>query len=97
MNEGQDPLDPITFVPTYMGEYDTEGRLLDPKDPFLFWHIPIVRLPKNYPEQGVQVGPEGSVMITHWPETPQVPTKIVDFVEIHATQSDKFQKETPDK
>jgi hypothetical protein len=97
LNEGKDPLDPTTFVPTYMGKYDTEGRLLDPKDPFLFWHVPIVRVPKNYPEQGVQVTPEGSLLFTHWPETPDVPTKIIDFVEIHATQSDTFQKETPDK
>lgn len=98
LSEGKDPLDPTTFVPHYMGKYDTEGRLLDPKDPFLFWHVPIARVPKRFPEEGTYMPtPEGPVMSTHWPETAVEPTKIIDFLELHATQSDKFQKETPEK
>jgi hypothetical protein len=98
LNEGKDPLDPTTFMPHYMGKYDLEGRLLDPKDPFLFWHVPIARVPKRYPEPGTFiVTPEGPVMGTNWPETAEEPTKIIDFVEIHATQSDRFMKEAPEK
>lgn len=98
LTEGKDPLEPTTFVGHYMGKYDTEGQLLDPKDPFLFWHVPIVRVPKRFPESGTYLPtPEGPVMATHWPETPGEPTKVIDFLEIHATQSDKFQKETPEK
>jgi hypothetical protein len=40
---GADPRDWIFFLPYYMGKYDTEGRLLDPQDPFLFWLLPILR------------------------------------------------------
>jgi uncharacterized membrane protein HdeD (DUF308 family) len=82
LSEGKDPLDETTFVPFYMGKYDLDGKLLDPKDPFLFWHLPLVKLPKRYPEPG-----------THMAIAPQPgPQKLVDFVEIHATQSDKFQR-----
>ena len=98
LSEGKDPLEKTTFMPYYMGKYDPEGRLLDPKDPFLFWHVPYARVPKRYPEPGTFLAtPEGTFMITHWPETPDEPTKVIDFVEIHATQSDKFQLDTPKK
>ena len=86
LSAGKDPLDETTFVPFYMGKYDIDGKLLDPKDPFLYWHLPIVNLPRRYPEPGTQlaIGPQ------------QGPQKLVNFVEIHATQSDKFQKKTGD-
>ena len=79
--EGRDPVqDQTTFVPFYMGKYDTDGRLLDPKDPFLFWHLPIVRLPQQYPDGDTH-------LFEHtWQPGPY---KVVDFVEIHATQADK--------
>jgi hypothetical protein len=85
LSEGKDPLDDTTFAPFYMGKYDPDGRLLDPKDPFLFWHIPIIKVAKRYPEPG-------TVLMAHTPPPPGEPTKIINFVEIHATQSDKFQK-----
>lgn len=98
LHEGKDVLDPTTFMPYYMGKYDPEGRLLDPKDPFLFWHVPYVRVSKRYPEPGTfYVGPEGEALVTQGPINPDEPTKIIDFVEIHATQSDKFQPETTEK
>jgi hypothetical protein len=89
LNEGVNPTDETTLVPFYMGKYDTEGRLLDPKDPFLFWHVPIVRVQKRYPEPG-------TFLVSHLPPQDE-PTKIIDFVEIHATQSDKFQKSPEEK
>jgi hypothetical protein len=98
LNEGKDPLDPTTFIPTYMGKYDTEGRLLDPKDPFLFWHVPIIRVPISYPDRNTGSMPEvGKVMVRYSPDNAGEASKTIDFVEIHATQSDKFQQETPDE
>lgn len=97
LSEGKSPLDETTFVPTYMGKYDTDGRLLDPKDPFLFWHVPKLRVPASYPERNVVNTPEGKVLMRYGPENVGEPSKIIDFVEIHATQSDKFHKETPEK
>ncbi|HEY7423397.1 MAG TPA: hypothetical protein VH682_04070 [Gemmataceae bacterium] len=81
-SEGRDPvLDETTFNPFYMGKYDLDGKLLDPLDPFLFWHLPIVRLPQRYPEPG-------TFLYEHMPQPG--PQKLVNFVEIHATQSDKI-------
>jgi hypothetical protein len=98
--EGKDPLDPATFVPVYMGKYDPDGKLLDPKDPFLFWHVPYVRVPKNYPEPGTYLISREvpfPMLRTHWQPEPGEESKLIDFVEIHATQSDKFSQETPEK
>jgi uncharacterized membrane protein HdeD (DUF308 family) len=88
--EGINPLDETTFTPFYMGKYDTEGHLLDPKDPFLYWQVPIVRVPKLYPAPGTfSVTTDGEFLVP-MPAT-EKDTKIIDFVELHATQSDKFQ------
>src|SRR5579875_2518746 len=96
LSEGKDPLDPTRFVPFYMGKYDPDGKLLDPEDPFLFWHVPILRVPKRYPEPGTYVPPDkgGPMLILNWEPTTEDPGKIIDFVEIHATQSDRSQPET---
>jgi len=85
LSEGKSPTDETTFVPFYMGKFDIDGKLLDPHDPFLYWHLPIVKLPRRYPEPG-----------THLMMGPQPgPQKLVNFMEIHATQSDKLQKLNP--
>jgi hypothetical protein len=100
LNEGKNPLDETTFVPTYMGKYDLDGRLLDPKDPFLFWHIPIIRVPASYPDRNVVQTSDGKVLMRYgaMPDgNVGEPSKIIDFVEIHATQSDKFHQETAEK
>jgi hypothetical protein len=105
--EGKDPLDPTNFLSYYMGKYDPDGKLLDPEDPFLFWHVPIVRVSKRYPEPGTYVPPFSefnptplSMLSIHglpWQPSADDPGKILNFVEIHAEQSDKFQQETPKK
>lgn len=41
--DGREPQDPLWFRPTYGGQYDAEGNLLDPNDPFLYWVLPILR------------------------------------------------------
>jgi hypothetical protein len=92
LNEGKDPTDETTFVPFYMGKYDSDGRLLDPEDPFLFWHVPIIRVPKNYPDPGTYWNtPDGQLLVANLAKEGE-PTKVINFVEIHATQSDRFAK-----
>lgn len=41
--KGDDPFDPATYWPYYLGEYDAEGTLKDPDDFMLFWMVPIIR------------------------------------------------------
>ncbi len=40
---GIDPLDETLYLPYYQGEFDPDGNLKDPQDPFLYWLIPILR------------------------------------------------------
>jgi hypothetical protein len=98
LSEGKDPLDPTSFTPFYMGKYSPDGKLLDPEDPFLFWHVPIIRVSKRYPEPGTYVGPPDSPVPTlsvfRFQASPEDPGKLLNFVEIHAEQSDKFYRET---
>jgi hypothetical protein len=85
LHEGElTPWDDTTFKPYYVGKYDRDGRLLDPDDPFLYWWVPIIRVPKNYGDPGT--------ILSIQPPPPEASTKIIDFVEIHATQSDRFEK-----
>lgn len=41
MRRGLDPADPSTFIPYFYGDYDTQGNLLDDKDGFLWFALPI--------------------------------------------------------
>jgi hypothetical protein len=43
--EGVSPEAEWLYYPYYQGEYDADGNLKDPKDPLLFWLIPIVKDP----------------------------------------------------
>lgn len=45
-----DPYAPETFLPFYLGKYDPQGNLMDPRDPMLFWYTPIMPGPdgKDY-------------------------------------------------
>jgi hypothetical protein len=49
-----DPNRKDLFHPYYQGEYDTNGNLKDPNDPFLYWWIPIIPVYEN--EQTVKQG-----------------------------------------
>jgi hypothetical protein len=101
--EGKDPLDPSNLVSHYMGKYDPEGKLLDPEDPFLFWHVPLVHVSKRYPEPGTYVPPQETpylipmLSLSAFRPTEEDPGKLLNFIEIHAEQSDKFYKETTKK
>jgi hypothetical protein len=40
-----DPFHPIGYRPYYLGEYDPQGKLIDPDDPLLYWLVPILPKP----------------------------------------------------
>jgi hypothetical protein len=40
---GADPRDPEFYRPYYVGDFDPDGMLLNPTDPFLYWLMPIFR------------------------------------------------------
>jgi hypothetical protein len=82
--EGKEPLDPVYFKGFYMGQYNPDGKLLDPKDPFLYWYLPIMRVPEQWPGEGVP-------LLAHQPLMGSV--KLIDCVKVHAEYSDEIQKE----
>jgi hypothetical protein len=61
---GADPYDPTTYSPYYLGEFNTEGELLHPDDPLLYWLIPIIRQPKpdTPPWDTLKTNPNGFVL-----------------------------------
>jgi len=78
----RDPLDKILFQPFYLGEYDAEGKLKDPDDPFIHWHIPIYRAAVD-PKEKEPFGP-GKIR-SLLPEQPREPsTVLIDYLKVHA-------------
>jgi hypothetical protein len=73
--QGKSALDPIFYMPYYMGKFDVHGNLLDPKDPFLYWYLPIVWVDQRYPEPGTAIR-------VNAPPPPN--KKLLDCVKIHA-------------
>jgi hypothetical protein len=53
--EGVSPLAKWKHMPYFLGEFDREGRLKDPKDPFLYWYLPIAKVPEGYDQPQVGV------------------------------------------
>ncbi len=43
--EGSNPFDPRTFWVYFVGDYDADGKLIDPQDPMLYWAVPVVSKP----------------------------------------------------
>ena len=43
--ERLDPDSKWTFAPYYLGDYDADGNLKDPNDPYLYWLIPVLKEP----------------------------------------------------
>ena len=79
--KGQDPFDPLKTMPYFLGEFDEEGTLLHPEDPFLYWYLPIVRVSPSYPEQRVGL-PVVSVRVD-----PPKYAVLLDCLEMHASKS----------
>jgi hypothetical protein len=60
---GVSPWEKPKHLPFFMGEFDREGRLMDSKDPFLYWYLPIVRVPKVYPDHGLMFNTRSPVRL----------------------------------
>jgi hypothetical protein len=56
-----DPYDPDLYRPFFLGEFDEEGRLLNEKDPLLYWLVPIIRRELSPAEAAL-----GQQKIPHW-------------------------------
>lgn len=50
---GRDPADPSLYLPYFQGEFDTEGNLKHSDDPLLYWLIPILKVERRDPQNGV--------------------------------------------
>jgi hypothetical protein len=70
--EGRSPLDPRQYRAFFQGEYDPEGNLVDPNEPFLYFLLPIVNVPEDW--HGGPIAVEG----------PTQKTRLLDCVKIHA-------------
>jgi hypothetical protein len=53
IEEGMSADEPTKFVPVYLGEFDADGKPLDPDDPLLYWVVPIIR----------ETGPDGEEVV----------------------------------
>lgn len=76
MVAGLDPYDKTTYLPFFQGEFDADGKLMDPNDPLLYWAIPIMQVPKPKDVELFRVGV---------PQTLEMETR--DYLEQHATKS----------
>jgi hypothetical protein len=55
LSQGMHPLEKTKHWPYFLGEFDSEGNLLDDMEPFLYWFLPIANVSKRYPNHGVQI------------------------------------------
>jgi hypothetical protein len=74
--EGHSPDEPTYYWPFYMGKFDPSGKLLDPRDPCLYWLLPITYVNEGYPED------KSLLRINNPPSS----GRLLDCVEIHARQ-----------
>jgi hypothetical protein len=70
--EGRSPIDPRQYRAFYQGEYDPEGNLKDPDSPFLYWLLPMMYVPKGYPEVPLSA------------DVPMSQMELLDCVKMHA-------------
>lgn len=75
---GGDPLDRFLYRPYYLGEFDPDGRLLDPQDPMLYWLVPIIK--KDDRLGWVSPHPETLERVTAGDRTYEV----FDYLKVHA-------------
>jgi hypothetical protein len=55
LGKGLSPLELHRYWPYFQGEFDPSGKLLNPRDPFLYWYLPIAYVPPNYPAPGTGI------------------------------------------
>jgi hypothetical protein len=75
--EGVQPDAEWLYGPYYQGEFDAEGNLKDPKDPYLYWLIPIAKEP-------VHVSRIGGVFLPRLGHEAGEDEPVVNFLERHA-------------
>ncbi|MFO0842910.1 MAG: hypothetical protein U0797_11020 [Gemmataceae bacterium] len=73
--DGVSPLDKTKHWPYFMGEFDADGNLVNDRDPFLYWYLPITVVPEGYPGRG---SPTVNV------RTPPKEGMLLDCLELHA-------------
>lgn len=72
------PFEQTMHLPYYMGEFDRDGKLLNEVDPFLYWVIPIMRVPKPVDPDFPNAPPETEVqdyrmLHAEWKPAPEKP------------------------
>jgi hypothetical protein len=85
MAGGVSPIDKTTYGPFFMGEFDRDGNLKDPTEPFLYWYLPIfyANLPEGYTN--------GQFLL----KAPPKGAKLINCMEIHAGDALPTEKEQP--
>jgi hypothetical protein len=97
LSKGYSPLDKTRYMVYFQGEFDPAGNLIQRKvvdpngkvrwvnDPFLYWYLPIVMVPPDYPGPGtairVNVQPPEDWSPENWPPKGW---RLLDCYEIHA-------------
>lgn len=46
--KGGDPWDKTRHWGYFLGEYNDEGKVVDPLDPFLYWYVPVLNVTRSY-------------------------------------------------
>jgi hypothetical protein len=75
VGRGADPAEDSLYLAYYQGEFDADGRLKDPSDPYLYWLIPILR----DEHQAITRRPGRSAR-----SEMQSEARVLDFVQVHA-------------
>lgn len=79
---GTSPLAKEKHWPYFLGEYDGAGRLIDSLDPFLYWYLPILKVPSSYPNHGQSTRPGVAAVNVRSPAPRE--GFLLDGLEMHA-------------
>jgi hypothetical protein len=87
LSQGGNPMDKTRYIPYFQGEFDRDGKMVNPQDPFLYWWLPVVMVPHDYPVSGPPnlMGP-----------TPPN-ARLLDCLELHANAGDPEATAEPKK
>jgi hypothetical protein len=70
--ERRSPVDPRLYYAYFQGEYDADGTLINPDDPFLYWLLPMVYVPRDWPKVPFDA------------DLPMEQMRLLDCVKMHA-------------
>lgn len=83
LSRGISPFVKQKYWPYFMGEFNTEGEMVNPMDPFLYWYLPIVKVPATYPNHAPRDPQSGlPVFAVNLPAVE--PNFELDCLEMHA-------------